>query len=128
MTQQNRGLVELLDLSPDAPKQYAAGRVCLHRGCKTVLSVYSGEPFCWVHRHDMPDYGMPKKVCSKCGVTKHATEAFFRRDSRKVDGLKSACRECCTAMDKARYQAAPDKWREQRNERNRNRRKAAKSS
>lgn len=32
------------------PKQMPGKRVCLKKGCETVLSAYNQEVMCWVHR------------------------------------------------------------------------------
>ncbi|MBU1225986.1 MAG: hypothetical protein KJ698_02065 [Actinobacteria bacterium] len=35
-------------------KTYDDGRVCAHRGCKTVLSQYNKNKFCWQHFQPVP--------------------------------------------------------------------------
>jgi len=37
------------DRMPKPSRTYAAGRVCAHDGCRTVLSIYNSEPECARH-------------------------------------------------------------------------------
>ena len=44
---------------------YPQGRVCVAQGCDTLLSIYNGSDFCWVHtavsfRHDWARRGRKK--------------------------------------------------------------------
>jgi hypothetical protein len=43
---------------PRAPGKFRPrnerGRVCLHEGCKTLLSTYNPSPTCWAHQGSLP--------------------------------------------------------------------------
>lgn len=34
---------------PRANRIYAEGRVCVHEGCVTKISMYNKSPYCWAH-------------------------------------------------------------------------------
>ena len=54
------------------------------------------------------------KVCPGCGIEKAANSEQFGVDRRGLDGLNLRCKACCSAAQKGRYAADPERFRAKR--------------
>lgn len=76
---------------------YPAGRVCRHRGCDTVLSIYNPTRYCGAHQPeaDMVYLGHTFHLCRGCGdvITDKSKSGFCAVCARKAKASRSLRRD-----------------------------------
>ncbi|HET6495670.1 MAG TPA: hypothetical protein VFH61_09945 [Thermoleophilia bacterium] len=86
-------------------RSYAAGRVCAHPFCKTVLSVYNSGALCGMHEGESPttpdEILFPPYQCPTCQRIKPRNGENFHVDRAMEDGLTRECADCRNRSDRS---------------------------